>query len=501
MHPALDFDVQQQPPGHGEALMQDLELGTLLRTMARDDDFLLLVARQALLSAPQNDIDTILYRQAILRDCLNNPDTTRALYDLATEASDGRKKHSFGVYSRYPRSIVYEASDALRMVMVMLRKLRDIAAAQSSGFAAAGVRTLFTMLQRELSDAYLASMQDHLTQLEFRRGVLLSAALGEGNQGTDYVLHVAPDKSLHWLRRLLGTKPSRYTFRIADRDQAGMRALSEMRDRGIHLVANALAQSTEHILGFFAMLRTELAFYVGCLNLHETLTAMGAPTCVPQPATANTRTLHFSGLQDVCLALTLQRRVVSNTVAADGKHLVIITGANQGGKSSFLRSVGVAQLMMQCGMFVAAESFAAECCAGLFTHYKREEDATMRSGKLDEELGRMSAIVDGIVPNAMLLCNESFASTNEREGAEIARQVVSALIARSIKVLFVTHLYDFAHSFFDAGTQDAMFLRAERRSDGTRTFKLVEGEPLETSYGRDLYREVFGGGPVARGGS
>jgi DNA mismatch repair ATPase MutS len=52
---------------------------------------------------------------------------------------------------------------------------------------------------------------------------------------------------------------------------------------------------------------------------------------------------------------------------------VIITGANQGGKSTFLRSLGLAQLMMQSRMFVGAESFEAELCPALFTHYKRED--------------------------------------------------------------------------------------------------------------------------------
>lgn len=201
------------------------------------------------------------------------------------------------------------------------------------------------------------------------------------------------------------------------------------------------------------------------------------------------------GLYDLCLSLIVKERVVGNDVSADDKLLVMITGANQGGKSTFLRSVGLAQLMMQCGMFVPAESFRANVCDGIFTHYKREEDARMRSGKLDEELCRMNTIVDDITSNSIVLLNESFASTNEREGSEIARQIVRALLESGIKVIYVTHLFELAQGFSLANMDAALFLRAERMADGRRTFRLVEGEPLPTSYGEDLYRQIFGAVP------
>ena len=282
-----------------------------------------------------------------------------------------------------------------------------------------------------------------------------------------------------------------YTVRIPERDEAGARALSELRDRGVNEVANALAQSVDHVLGFFEMLRAELAFYVGCLNLHDRLKEKGEPVAFPGVVPAGQGTHRFVGLYDVCLSLSMAGRVVGNAADAAGKQLVIISGANQGGKSSFLRSIGQAQLMMQCGMFVASESFEAGLCAGLFTHYRREEDIAMNSGKLDEELARLSDIIDHLAPAALLLCNESFAATNEREGSEIARQIVRALVERGIRVFFVTHLYDFAQSGVARKTEDVLFLRAERRADGTRTFRLVEGEPLDTSFGEDLYYELF----------
>jgi DNA mismatch repair ATPase MutS len=187
----------------------------------------------------------------------------------------------------------------------------------------------------------------------------------------------------------------------------------------------------------------------------------------------------------------MKSRVVGNTIDATGKSLIIITGANQGGKSTFLRSIGLAQIMMQSGLFVGAEAFEGELSSATCTHYKREEDASMKSGKFDEELARMSEIADHIVPNATILFNESFAATNEREGSEIARQIVSALLEKGIRVFYVTHMFEFPRSFFASKTPDAIFLRAERAPNGNRTFKLVESEPLDTSFGEDLYRQIF----------
>jgi DNA mismatch repair ATPase MutS len=226
--------------------------------------------------------------------------------------------------------------------------------------------------------------------------------------------------------------------------------------------------------------------------LHERLHERDEPTCFATPLCAGEHALAGEGVYDVCLALHLEAPVVGNKLQADGKSLVMITGANQGGKSTLLRSVGLAQLMMQSGMFVGARSLTASVCAGVFTHYKREEDVTMEAGKLDEELRRMSDIADQITPHSILLCNESFASTNEREGSEIARQVVRAMLDRQIRVVFVTHMYELAHGFHAQQLDTAFFLRAEREPDGRRTFKLREREPLPTSYGEDSYRRVFG---------
>ena len=490
MYADRDFDMTQAPPANEEALVQDLALDTLLGTMAQGDQVLYDVARRALLCGT-TDLEAIAYRQAVLQDCLQNRDAVRDLYNVAVASIENRKRHYYGTFSRYPRSILMDAIELLQMFVGLLEELRRIGRWHAGEFTSAGFSRFFTMIAEELDDAYFADIQAHLRELKFRDGVLVSARLGRGNEGTGYMLRKPQREKIGLVKRALGRKPPSFGFSIHPRDESGGRALSELRDRGLNPVANALAQSADHINHFFETLRTELAFYMGCMNLHAQLTQMAEPVSFPEPQPSGRRVHAYRGLYDLCLALTVGSRVVGNDGNADGRDLVIITGANQGGKSTFLRSIGLAQLMMQCGMFVAAESFRANVCRGLFTHFRREEDASLTSGKLEEELARMNDIVAHLAPDAMVLFNESFAATNEREGSEIAAQIVRALEEGGVKIFFVTHLYEFPQACFIRRARNVLFLRAERRSDGSRTFRLVEAGALQTSYGQDLYQQIF----------
>jgi len=476
---------------YDEALIHDLELTTLWNAMAAGDDYLFEMAKRATLSS-LTDTDAVTYRQRVLADCLEHEDTIQTLYALALEALENERKVGGFWSGAGPDRILNRSVQILKLHVDVLKRLRQIADEQAPSFHSEGFSRFFAMLRDELADDYMQAVDRHLRELEFKRGLLESAELAKGFKGHRYV--VRTQRELNWKERFLpGRGPRSFSFTIPPRDENGFKALEEIRGRGLNHVANAVGQSADHVKSFFSMLRLELAFYLGCLNLRHRLDEQGEPTSFPTPLNVDEVAFSCEGLYDVSLTFHLDGRVVGNDVQADRKELVMITGANQGGKSTFLRSAGLAQLMMQAGMFVGANSFRANVSSGVFTHFKREEDAAMDSGKLDEELSRMSVIADQITPRALLLCNESFASTNEREGSEIARQVIRAMLDKEIKVVFVTHMYDLARSFHAQQLPTALFLRAERQPDGTRTFKLLEGEPLPTSYGEDSYRRIFGG--------
>ncbi len=493
MHPGRPFDAEHPLPRQAEAVRHDLALDNLLAAMADGDAFISEVAAHALLGASEADPAAVRYRQAAVRDAIAHPGCVREMYALAIAALEDRRKSYWGFMGRHPSSILYSAIQVLEMFMHRLRALRGIAEANAAQFESEGFRDLFAMLQHEFDDAWLARVDAQLAELKFPDGTLVSARLGPECESEGYTLRRPNQRDRHWWKRLLEHTPSSWTVRIAQRDLTGAKTLGEMRDRGIARVADALARAVDHIQAFFETLRAELAFHVGCINLHQQLAARRAPTCFPEPLPADDApALRARDLRDASLLLAMDREVIGNDVDATGKHLLVITGANQGGKSTFLRALGLAQVMLQAGMFVTAEAFASTSCSGVFTHYKREEDAEMQHGKLDEELARIGDIADAIRPGALLLANESFASTNEREGSELARQVVGAMLERGIRVAFVTHLYTFARNAYQQHDDDALFLRAERLPDGTRSFHLIEAAPQETSYGEDLYREVFG---------
>ena len=152
--------------------------------------------------------------------------------------------------------------------------------------------------------------------------MLLGVELGHGNKGSNSRL-LRPRE-----RRLLGRifDRSGYTFTIPERDHYGLKALGEMDDRAVKLVADVLA-----LLSFFVMIRVEVGFDVACVDLSERLADKWAITTFPLATARREVELSARVLYDVSLARTVDRPVVGNDADADGKSLVVITGANQGG--------------------------------------------------------------------------------------------------------------------------------------------------------------------------
>jgi DNA mismatch repair ATPase MutS len=406
------------------------------------------------------------------------------LYELAGRAEAAQRKAASAVYFNTPETLLNKSIMTLTSSVHLLRELRALAGRYRPRVSSGGFQQFFAMLDEQFDDAYLESVTNRIGQLSLDGTLLVSARLGVGNQSEDFAMRQPHRQARGLFRR--DTTP-KATYKLSYGDEAASRALSSLRDQALAGLAVAADRSARQVLAFFTALRTETAFYLGSLNLRQALTERGAPTCLPSVLDPASPVLSARGLYDPGLQLRLGQPVAANDLDADGKSLIMVTGANRGGKSTFLRSVGLAQLMAAAGTFVAATAFTTSARSGVFTHFTTDEDDSLSSGKFDEELRRMSQIADAIGPHGLLLCNESFQSTNEREGSDIARRIIDAMTTAGVTVVVVTHLHELAQSCYDQRDRfPGLFLRANR----DRSFRLHEAAPEATGHGTDLWNRM-----------
>lgn len=487
-----DADRTAVPPGGSDDLIADLDLDPVLTVMVPERRLEKLP--RAVLLSPLVEPEQIAWRQHVLADALADPEGMRALFELAGRAL--ASQHSIWMYGgRTADSLLSRAIHGLRALLPLLREVSAFAAERLPAARSQGLSGLYRRLVEELDPAYLGQLATLLSELQFPRGVVSRARLDASGLVGSLEL-VEPRGGRRPWRAVFGLgQPGRFRFTIADRDEAGARALSELRDDAIHDVAATVARANDHVVGIFHQLQWEAGFFVGCLNLHDALAEAGVGVCWPVPAASGTA-LEASALSCLSLAVRSRTAPVPSDLPGPDLELGIITGANQGGKTTFLRSVGCAQLLLQAGVFVPAASYTAGLGPAIHTHFRRAEDDDLTSGKLEEELVRMSGIVDRCRPGDLVLMNESFSSTDEVEGSYIAGDIIDALVGHGVRVLAVTHFFRLARRYRDRpGTT---FLIAERRDDGTRSHRVLAGFPPATSHGMDIYDQVFGDGIAGR---
>ncbi|GAB3674430.1 DNA mismatch repair protein MutS [Actinocorallia lasiicapitis] len=485
LHPA---GTSAPPPPMDDALTDDLvaDLGLeeLWASMARGDGRLREVARAVMLAPPVDPV-VVAHRQEALADCLGAASAVRELYALADAAVTAERKMVKGGPTGGAEARLSRACRVLELFHGHLGELHGFAVTRAGEFGSAAFTALFAEVRANLDGDYLRAVTALLVRLRFEHGIVATAGLGKGNKPMGFRLHEPPSRTRPVSRSL--RRGQAHVISGAYEDE--WRALAMFRGRALETVADAASDCADRVRDYFAALRDEVGFYLGCVNLAEALTGLSLPVCRPVLRPRGSGVLRAEGLYEPVLALGLGGGVTGNDLAADGVPLVMVTGVNRGGKSTFLRSVGLAQLMAGCGMFVAARGFDAAAVAGVFTHFKRAEDRSMSSGKLDEELARMSAIADRLVPGSLLLCNESFVATTEREGSAISAEILQAVTDAGVRVVFVTHLYELADRLRTDRPVRAVFLTA----DPGRPFRLVPGEPSATARAMALYERVLGG--------
>ena len=191
----------------------------------------------------------------------------------------------------------------------------------------------------------------------------------------------------------------------------------------------------------------ELQFYLAYLDYIGPLRAAGLRFCYPE-VSASSKDVHAVGTFDLALARKLVAEhtpVVTNDFRLEGRErIAVVTGPNQGGKTTFARTFGQLHHLAGVGCPVPGSAGRLFLFDRLFTHFEREEDLAARTGKLEDDLIRIGAILRAATPDSVVILNETFASTTTRDARFLGTKLLTKIMRLDALCVYVTFVDELA---------------------------------------------------------
>ena len=429
--------------------------------------------------SPLQDESAIYYRQDVLRDLRD--DAVRAVITtygqaMATMrqglAQAGRLHHPY----QRRRWFLEAVSTYCQAVLALAGQLRDLE------LTSAGLRALRGYLESYLqSGAYqqlttdVADLLDRLGQVRYCvqiKGARVRVTRYEDE--ADYGAEV--ERTFAKFAQGEATD-HRVRFRtVAEMDHVETQILDGVAQLFPELFADLDEFGRRHAGyadGVLVRFDREVQFYLSYLSYIRPLESAGLPFCYPEVSTTTKQTRADDAF-DLALASKLadsRKTVIGNSLRLDGpERVIVVTGPNQGGKTTFARMFGQLHYLASLGLPVPGRSARLFVPDRIFTHFEKEENVASLRGKLEDELVRLHEILSQATSRSVIVMNESFSSTTLADASFLGAEILRRITGQDLLGLYVTFIDQLA-SLTPACVSMVAGIAAD--NPAARTFKIV----------------------------
>ncbi len=499
MFHSILFPSEEQvlPPSGGVFLdyVKDLYLDQIIDPILNNrKDFEL----ESFYYSPLRDEETIMYRQRVTRDLEN--ERTRHLIATFSKSINDVSRSMREVQKALTSKQSYENNyltkgrlldDADRYCIALTNVLRDM---QDCPLSSEGMQNFVGFLAHYFHSEEFGELFNHVKRLReefskveycmYIKGVTVHVRKYEGQEDLSKDILRLFEKfrqgDVKDYRNQLSEEPSAHHVEAAVLDMVATWYKDIFED--LDDFCNYHVKFMDETIVRFSQ---EVQFYLSWWDYIHPLQQKGLPFCYPMlsPSAGHLYAQHFF---DLALASKMHSNgtpVTNDFSLTDPEHIIVVTGPNQGGKTTFARAFGQVHYLAALGLCIPGSEAQLLLFDKILTHFWREEDLSTLNGKLQDDLLRLFHLLEQASAQSVIIINEIFASTTLSDAILLGNRMMDSIAKIGAPTVCVTFIDELAQH----GVETVSMMSTVKQEDPTiKTYKIIRKPPDGLAYAMHL---------------